>query len=253
MANWTREQTIIALGVYCKIPFNKASNTNPEIVEAAKLIGRSPAAVKMKVGNFGSFDPELRKRGIVGLSNASKIDEDVWNEYCDDWERLAYDCKIIKAKLEHKSIIEEVGADLSVLSDETERDKVVRQRINQSFFRSVVLSSYNNRCCITGLSCVELLEACHIVDWSSDKKNRLNPSNGICLNLLFHRAYDKHYIGISPDYIIHISERLLDNGGDNTDLVKLFKKYHKTTILLPDRFLPDRELLSLHYEDFKRM
>lgn len=48
MNNWTREQTIVALSVYCKIPFNKASNNNPEIVKAAKLIGRTPVAVKMR-------------------------------------------------------------------------------------------------------------------------------------------------------------------------------------------------------------
>ncbi|MBQ9417737.1 MAG: HNH endonuclease, partial [Bacteroidales bacterium] len=69
--------------------------------------------------------------------------------------------------------------------------KIVKQRINQSFFRTAVLTSYNNRCCITGLSRKELLEASHIVDWSKDIENRLNPSNGLCLNILFHRAYDE--------------------------------------------------------------
>ena len=102
--NWTREQTIIALGVYCKIPFNRASNTNPEIVAAAKLIGRSPVAVKMKVGNFGSFDPQLRAKGIVGLSNVSKLDEEIWNEYYNHWDKLAYDAEIIKAQFLSKTI-----------------------------------------------------------------------------------------------------------------------------------------------------
>lgn len=96
MNNWTKEQTIIALSVYCKIPFNKATDSNPEIIAAAKLIGRTPSAVKMKVGNFGSFDPELKARGIVGLSKTSKMDEEVWNEYSKDWERLAYDCEVIQ-------------------------------------------------------------------------------------------------------------------------------------------------------------
>ena len=99
---WTKEQTIIALSVYCKIPFNKATNTNTEIVKAANLIGRSPVAVKMKVGNFGSFDPELKAKGIVGLSNTSKLDEEVWYEYCNDWGKLAYDSALIIAKLENK-------------------------------------------------------------------------------------------------------------------------------------------------------
>ena len=250
MANWTREQTIIALSVYCKIPFNKASNTNSEIVAAANLIGRSPVAVKMKVGNFGSFDPELRARGIVGLSNASKLDKEIWNEYSKDWERLAYDSERIKAALMNKSIEENNGIDIASFLVGGEREAVVKQRINQSFFRSAVLTSYNNRCCITGLSCVDLLEACHIVDWSCDIENRLNPSNGICLNVLFHRAYDRNYVGITPDYMIIVSERLMDESGNDT-MRSFLMQYNNTTIQMPDRFMPNRDLLAIHYDKFK--
>lgn len=101
--NWTREQTIVALSVYCKIPFNKATNNNPEIVKAAKLIGRTPVAVKMKVGNFGSFDPELKKRGIVGLENTSRLDREIWEEYSKNWEKLAIDSEEIIAKLKKQN------------------------------------------------------------------------------------------------------------------------------------------------------
>lgn len=71
--NWTREELIIAFNLYCKIPFSKSVKTNPKVVEVAKLIGRTPSAVALKLGNFGSFDPELKKRGIVGLRNAGKL------------------------------------------------------------------------------------------------------------------------------------------------------------------------------------
>lgn len=247
MANWTKEQTIVALSVYCKIPFNRASNTNPEIVAAANIIGRSPTAVKMKVGNFGSFDPELKARGIVGLTNVSKLDEEVWNEYSKDWERLAYDSEIIKARFlkERAGVNEETAIPLGEY-----REAIVRQRINQSFFRSAVLTSYNNRCCITGLSCSDLLEACHIVDWATDIENRLNPSNGICLNVLFHKAYDKNYIGISPDYQVEVSDRLFDENTEPSGIRQFFMQYHQTTMRLPDRFMPNKELLSNHYQQF---
>lgn len=59
---WTREQTIVAFNLYCKIPFNRVSSTHPDIVRIAKIIGRSVNSVKMKIGNFGSFDPELKKK-----------------------------------------------------------------------------------------------------------------------------------------------------------------------------------------------
>lgn len=248
--NWTREQTIVALSVYCKIPFNKASNTNPEIVKAAKLIGRSPVAVKMKVGNFGSFDPELKKRGIVGLGNTSKLDEEIWNEYCNNWEQLAYDSERLIAQFSEKNIEEIVGIDSTMIPVGKERETIIRQRINQSFFRDAVLSSYNNKCCITNLTCTELLEACHIVDWSKDVKNRLNPSNGICLNALFHRAYDKNYLGISPDYKVFVSDRLFDENVGQEGIRGFFMQYHNSTIQLPDKFLPNKDLLANHFEQY---
>ena len=65
--NRTREQTIVALKIYFSIPFNKANNSNQEIIATSKLIGRGINSVKMKIGNFGSLDPELAKRGIYLL------------------------------------------------------------------------------------------------------------------------------------------------------------------------------------------
>lgn len=72
--NWTREQEIVVFNLYCKIPFAKAVSTNPDIIKTAKIIGRTPNSVKMKIGNFGSFDPELKKRGIKGLINTTILD-----------------------------------------------------------------------------------------------------------------------------------------------------------------------------------
>lgn len=249
---WTREQLIVALSVYCKIPFNRASNNNPEIVKAAKLIGRTPVAVKMKVGNFGSFDPELKARGIVGLSNTSKLDEKIWNEYCNDWEKLAFDSEMIISKLSNKTIEEMYEIDISKIQEGRDRERLVKQRINQSFFRNAVLSSYNNKCCISNLTCTDLLEACHIIDWSEDIENRLNPSNGICLNTLFHKAYDKNLIGISPDYEIYISDEIFDNSISQDGIKSFFIQYHKTKINLPDKFLPNKDLLDVHFQRFNK-
>lgn len=42
-----------------------------------------------------------------------------------------------------------------------EREVIIKQRFNQHLFRNMVLSAYNNTCCITGLARPELIEACH--------------------------------------------------------------------------------------------
>jgi putative restriction endonuclease len=77
--NWTKEETIVAFNVYCKVPFKKSSKSNPTIIKYANIIGRSPSALNMKVGNFGRLDPELKRQGIVVLSHGSKFEDEVWD------------------------------------------------------------------------------------------------------------------------------------------------------------------------------
>ena len=170
--NWTREETIIAFNVYCKIPFKSSSKNNQTIIKYAKLLGRSPSALNMKVGNIGRLDPELKKQGIVGLSHGSKIEEDVWAEFNENWEKLAYESEILISKYANKKIEETTGIQLDGedMPIGRERETVIKQRVNQSFFRSTILSSYNSRCCITGLEYSDLLVASHIVPWAKDEK-----------------------------------------------------------------------------------
>ncbi len=58
----------------------------------------------MKIGNFGAFDPQLKAKGIVGLTGTSKLDEEIWNEYYGHWDKLAYDAEVLIAQKEHKSL-----------------------------------------------------------------------------------------------------------------------------------------------------
>jgi len=71
--NWTREETILAFDLYCKIPFSKISKTNKKIKELANLIGRSPSAVGLKMANLARFDNELKSRNISGMSHGSSL------------------------------------------------------------------------------------------------------------------------------------------------------------------------------------
>ncbi len=58
---WTREETIIAFYVYCIIPFASSNKANPTIIYYANILGRTPSALNMKIGNLGRLDPELKK------------------------------------------------------------------------------------------------------------------------------------------------------------------------------------------------
>lgn len=250
--NWTREQTIVAFNVYCKIPFKSSNKNNPFIIKYANIIGRSPSALNMKVGNFGRLDPELKKQGIVGLSNGGKLEEIIWDEFNHNWDKLAYESELLIAEFQNKKIEEIIDIEITEFPVGKEREAIIKKRVNQSFFRSTILSSYNLKCCITGLSISDFLVASHIKPWAKDKENRINPHNGLCLNSIHDKAFDKGFITITPDYKILVS-KFFDNYSNEQAVNDFFKKYENQIINLPDRFLPSKEFLDYHYNEiFKR-
>lgn len=247
--NWTREETIIAFNVYCKIPFKDSNKNHPMIIKYAKLIGRSPSALNMKVGNIGRLDPKLKERGIVGLSHGSKIEQIVWDEFYQNPAKFAYESESLIAKYSQRNIEDITNIEINDLPNGEERLRMVKTRVNQAFFRSTVLSSYNNACCISGIGNSELLEACHIVDWATDEENRINPENGLCLNTLLHRAYDKYLMAITPDYEVIISGEFLESTKKES-----FREYligiNGKSINMPTRFFPNKDFLDIHYSKF---
>src|SRR3546814_20257900 len=86
--NWTREQTLLAFQFYCETPFGQLHGRNKKVIELAGLIGRTPDAVAMKCVNIASLDPKVRARGRSGLSNASALDRQIWNEAHENWGEL---------------------------------------------------------------------------------------------------------------------------------------------------------------------
>lgn len=248
--NWTREEILVALNVYCKIPFKTSRATNPIVMEYAQILGRSSAALNLKIGNIGSFDDNLKKQGITGLSHGSKLDEKVWNEFIDNPDKIIFESEQIIARLKNQSIEQVAAIDLNSLPQGTDVFSVVKTRINQTFFRKAVLTSYNNQCCVSGVSNPELLEACHITPWNEDVKNRTNPKNGLCMNVFFHKAFDKYLFTVTPDYNIEISDKILDNVKSDSFRQYLLRINGKS-IILPHKFLPDVELLEKHYQIYK--
>jgi putative restriction endonuclease len=206
----------------------------------------------MKIGNFGSLDAELKKRGIVGLGNTSKLDETIWNEFNHDWSTLAYESELLISKFTNQSIETIAAIDVADLPIGKVRDAVIKQRVNQSFFRSTILSSYNIKCCITGLSISDFLVASHIIPWSKDEKNRLNPHNGLCLNSIHDKAFDSGFITVTTDYKIKVSKYFNDYKKEKA-VSDFFLKYENQTIILPDKFLPSKEFLEYHHQNiFKK-
>lgn len=247
--DWSREQLIVALNLYYKLGFTNVKYTNPKIIDLANTIGRTPSAIAFKLVNFARLDPELQKRGVKGMSHGSKSEEPIWNEFYGKVEKLAEVSESILAKF--KKVPLEVSANIDVYDlprEGKEREAIVKQRVNQSFFREMILSLYKNKCCITGINNPQLLIAGHIIEWSMDKGNRMNPKNGLCLNTLHDKAFEKGLISISPDYKIHVSP-VLKKRRKNQAIHDCFIKYEGKSINLPNRYDPDQSFLEMHFKE----
>ena len=122
---------------------------------------------------------------------------------------------------------------------------LAKHRINQSVFRKWVIGLYRNECCITGLNIPEVLRASHIVSWASDERNRMNPSNGLCLSATYDAAFDRHLISFDDDYRMVLSPRIKDFCTREI-CAKYFLKFEGVRMNLPVRFFPDLNLLEKH-------
>jgi putative restriction endonuclease len=245
---WTRQQTLVALYLYCQIPFGKMHARNPEIIRYAEVISRTPSALAMKLTNIASLDPAIRSSGRSGLENVSTTDKDMWDEMQADWEGFAVEARQTVASLgivaNLEPTVDELGISEEVM-DFTGASKTaqVRIRVGQALFRRAVLSAYDNQCCITGLAEPTLLVASHIVPWRADAKNRLNPRNGLCLSVLHDRAFDVGMITIAENMTVKVSSR-------RSDRTRFFETaisvYDGQPIVLPEKFRPDAGFLGYH-------
>lgn len=243
---WTKEELVLAVNLYCKLPFGRLHSRNPEIVNLAKLIGRTANSVAYKLVNFASLDPSLKARGIKGASNASNLDKEIWKYFLNNWDALPYESEKLLAKFEQTTVekLNQISEKDLPRKGKT-REQIVKVRVNQSFFRSSILASYNFTCCITGIHQTEFLIAGHIKPWGVDEKNRLNPRNGIAINALHDKAFETGLITITPDFMVKISSVLKKQKKDET-IQNYFLKFENQPIILPSRFLPDKEFLEYH-------
>lgn len=123
------------------------------------------------------------------------------------------------------------------------REVEIRQ--NQNIFRKMVLQNYHFQCCLTGLPITEVLRASHISAWASDKANRLNPENGLCLSATYDAAFDRHLISFDEEYRLVFAPSLKDFY-TNEAFQEQFSKLQGRKIMMPKRFLPSQTLLEEH-------
>ncbi len=235
---WTRTELLVALGLYLRVPFGQISQRNPEIIGHAELLERSPAALSMKMGNLASLDDSLKRSG---LRNASQADRDVWAELQADWSATAIAIAEANESIGAKTLEHDEEQDVALGEDVIAESNV---RHGQALFRATVLSAYQSRCCITGLEEPQLLVASHIVPWAADRNRRLDPRNGLCLNVLHDRAFDRGLITFDEHVRLLVSPALKDTSNDY--LRQNFLELGGRPLRLPEKFAPVPTALAYH-------
>jgi putative restriction endonuclease len=251
---WTREELMIALNLYHKIPFSHFDQDKPVVIEVAKRMERKPGSLAMKLSNLASLDPSLKLRGIKGLTGASALDRIVWEEFHADLNETVPASEEAFRKL----FGAKEGNDLEVLPKEgvrvrkappsspTEATANVKLRRGQEYFRDAVLNNSGGRCGVTGIAVRELLIASHILPWGTHVSERLNVRNGLCLSRLHDAAFDRGLITFDDDLRLVLSPQL--KAELPLPAVKHnFADYEKQPLYFPDdAVLPNSAFLAEH-------
>ena len=250
--DWTRQHLLPTLHLYTQMPFGQLDARNAKVKQLARWLGRTANSVAMKLTNLSSLDPVISARGLRGLRGASALDLKVWTEFHANWDAMATEAAHEYARLAETNgeTLEEELAEIALpIAEGKTRAATVQIRINQWKFRKSILANYGARCCITGLTNELLLNASHILPWSSDVKNRMNPQNGLCLSALHDRAFDVGLITVMPDFRVRISETLALRPEDSF-MKEALLRFDKMKILMPDRYGPDPTFLESHARRF---
>ena len=114
---------------------------------------------------------------------------------------------------------------------------IKKYREGQADFRKKVLKAYNNKCAISGETCIQALEAAHIQDYINEKSN--NIQNGIPLRKDIHTLFDQRLISIDEEYIIHVSSQITSETYSIFDNKKINLPFQK-------KYYPSKKALKYH-------
>ncbi len=240
---WTQEQLLVAFWLYCTERFGRLHARNPTIIDMAARIGRTSDALAMKACNFASLDPLMVASGRAGLGNVSRDDRALWAAFAAEPTRVAEAASLAWAR--HAAL--EVTAPLFASEPTggpapTEATRTVRVRLVQTFFRESLLTSYGASCAVTGLAEPELLVASHILPWATNEQRRADPRNGLLLNALLDKAFDRFLITFDESHRLLVSPRLRAEGKRASAILD-----HEGAVLrMPERFAPDPAALAWH-------
>lgn len=87
----------------------------------------------------------------------------------------------------------------------------VKTRVDQRQFRLMQFKTHAGRCCVSGNSVAQALEAAHIVPHAQGDFDRSHSGNGLLLRADIHKLFDSHLMSINPiDLTVCVSKQLIN-------------------------------------------
>ncbi|MBQ9671902.1 MAG: HNH endonuclease [Prevotella sp.] len=245
---WSRDEMIVVLNLYFKLPFGKMDHRTPEVNELANIMGRTNNSVAMRLNNFASCDPMLIERGIKALGDHRKQCQPYWDGFYNNQEGLIFESEKILAEYQNTDIESKYKEILTNIPDYVKgetRMRMIKTRVNQNFFRKMVLANYDGKCALTGIDVSQLLVASHIIPWSKNEVERLNPENGICLSSLYDQSFDKGLISFTNEGKVILSDYLKSNISKEY-YARYFASIEGMQLSMPNKYFPNPAFLEWH-------
>lgn len=240
-------------------------------------VQRGPAALSIQTSARTPYDDEAIDEGFLYAYRAGDIDQPdnralrsagtlgvplaYFVATRPGWYEALYPCYVREDRSAERRVVVSLGRMVGPLDElepipiesAIERAYVAREvkvRLHQRRFRWLVIPAYREQCAICRLKEVRLLDAAHIVG-DPDPRGTPDISNGLSLCSIHHRAFDNDLVGVSPDYRVQVSRRLLED--DDGPMLDVLKGFQATQIHVPTRraLQPDRERLAIRFERFR--
>lgn len=128
---------------------------------------------------------------------------------------------------------------------------VKNRGMRQVLFREALMYAYNGKCAVTGLAFPDLLEACHIVPWTEcTPAQQVDVRNGILMNSLHHRMFDRGYMTIDDNYDVHIDQHKSRDWGRDQVRYAIAEALNGSRLSLPEdkNLWPNPDYIARHNE-----
>ena len=183
-------------------------------------------------------------RALIGYRLALEQDAEMENRLANTTDPLVVAKTIEQAPLPEPKFFLEGNVNPQSKEGKAALSRNLEVR-NRRFFTKLVLSNFDNACCLTGLDVPATLRACLIV--SEDKRKAFSPDNALCLSATYAAAFKEHLISFDEDNRMILSPALREHATSEI-FHHTFKTYEGAHMRTALRFQPSAKLLAQHRE-----